>query len=183
MAGGVEILGIYDRATTAAVGVRAVLGEGLGEVVTYSPVPDPAQTLPVYRAHNTSVVACGFFRRSVTGLAVLGMLTLALLPPEHLHAAGTEEDHHADVIHRHWEAHHPAAPAVHEDDHATLWIDSPFTHPEVTSHVAPDAQGAVSDLSRPRDASLHAWPIVRVSVHDPPGVTSNGLRAPPFLAA
>ena len=144
-------------------------------------------TLPLIAAHNTSVVACGLFRRSVTGLAVLGMLTLALLPPEHLHAAGIEEDHHADVIHRHWEEHHPAeteAPAVHEDDHATLWIDSLFTHPEVTSHVAPDGQGAVSDdLSRPRDASRHAWPIVRVSVHDPPRVRSNGLRAPPFLSA
>ena len=42
MAEGVEILGIYDRATTAAVGVRAVLEEGLGEVITYSPVPDRA---------------------------------------------------------------------------------------------------------------------------------------------
>ena len=42
MAEGVEILGIYDRATTAVVGVRAVLEEGLGEVVTYSPVPDRA---------------------------------------------------------------------------------------------------------------------------------------------
>ena len=42
MAEGVEILGIYDRATTAAVGVRAVLEEGLGQVVTYSPVPDRA---------------------------------------------------------------------------------------------------------------------------------------------
>ena len=42
MAEGVEILGIYDRATTAVVGVRAVLKEGLGEVVTYSPVPDRA---------------------------------------------------------------------------------------------------------------------------------------------
>ena len=42
MAEGVEILGIYDRATTAAVGVRAVLKEGLGEVITYSPVPDRA---------------------------------------------------------------------------------------------------------------------------------------------
>jgi hypothetical protein len=35
-----EILGIYDHAKTAAVGVRAVLDAGLGEVVTYSPVPD-----------------------------------------------------------------------------------------------------------------------------------------------
>ena len=37
-----EILGIYDRAKTAAGGAGAVLGEGLGEVVSYSPVPDHA---------------------------------------------------------------------------------------------------------------------------------------------
>ncbi len=39
-----EILGIYDHAKTAAVGVRAVLDAGLGEVVTYSPVPDHTLT-------------------------------------------------------------------------------------------------------------------------------------------
>ena len=37
-----EILGIYHLANTAAAGVRAILDEGLGEVVTYSPVPDHA---------------------------------------------------------------------------------------------------------------------------------------------
>ena len=37
-----EILGIYARARTAAVGVRTVLDEGLGDVITYSPVPDHA---------------------------------------------------------------------------------------------------------------------------------------------
>ena len=42
MAERVEVLGIYDHADTAAGGVRAVLDEGLGEVVAYSPVPDHA---------------------------------------------------------------------------------------------------------------------------------------------
>ena len=37
-----EVLGIYERSTTAAVGARAVLDDGLGEVVAYSPVPDHA---------------------------------------------------------------------------------------------------------------------------------------------
>lgn len=38
----VELLGIYDRAKTAAVGARAILDGGLGDVVAYSPVPDHA---------------------------------------------------------------------------------------------------------------------------------------------
>ena len=38
----VEILGIYNRAKTAAVGVGAIRDKGLGDVVTYSPVPDHA---------------------------------------------------------------------------------------------------------------------------------------------
>ncbi len=37
-----EILGIYDRAKTAALGAGAILDERLGEVVSYSPVPDHA---------------------------------------------------------------------------------------------------------------------------------------------
>ena len=42
MAERVKVLGIYDRGKTAAGGVRAVLDEGLGDVVVYSPVPDHA---------------------------------------------------------------------------------------------------------------------------------------------
>jgi hypothetical protein len=38
----VEILGIYDRGKRAAVCVGAILDQGLGDVVTYSPVPDHA---------------------------------------------------------------------------------------------------------------------------------------------
>ena len=42
MAERVEILGIYDRAKQAAVCVGAILDQDLGDVVTYSPVPDHA---------------------------------------------------------------------------------------------------------------------------------------------
>ena len=38
----VEILGIYEGAKTAAVCARAIIDEGLGTVVAYSPVPDHA---------------------------------------------------------------------------------------------------------------------------------------------
>ena len=42
MADRVNVLGIFDRGKTAAVCARAILDEGLGEVVAYSPVPDHA---------------------------------------------------------------------------------------------------------------------------------------------
>ena len=42
MAERVEILGIYDRGKKAAVCAGAILDKGLGDVVTYSPVPDHA---------------------------------------------------------------------------------------------------------------------------------------------
>ncbi len=42
MAERVEILGIYDRGKKAAVCAGAILDKGLGDVVTYSPVPDRA---------------------------------------------------------------------------------------------------------------------------------------------
>ena len=38
----VEILGIYDRTKKAAVCAGAIVDKGLGDVVTYSPVPDHA---------------------------------------------------------------------------------------------------------------------------------------------
>jgi hypothetical protein len=38
----VKILGIYDRSTKAAVCAGTILDKGLGDVVTYSPVPDHA---------------------------------------------------------------------------------------------------------------------------------------------
>ena len=37
-----EILGIFDRGKTAAAATREILEGGLGEVVSYSPVPDHA---------------------------------------------------------------------------------------------------------------------------------------------
>ncbi len=64
-------------------------------------------------------------------------------------------------------------------------MDSPFTHPEVVSHIDPEAQGPFVDLlvPPPQDTSPYALPFVRVSVHDPPDITSNGIRGPPFLVA
>jgi hypothetical protein len=37
-----EILGIFDGGAKAAAGARAILDDGLGDVVAYSPVPDHA---------------------------------------------------------------------------------------------------------------------------------------------
>jgi hypothetical protein len=124
-------------------------------------------------------------RRLIAGLAVLGVLGLALLPPEHLHVTRTDDGRHSDVIHRHYEPHHPAAAEAsvgHEDDEA-LWLDSPFTSPKLASKVYPVNQCLNEELplSQAQQTSRRTLPFVHVSVHDPPSATSHGLRAPPFL--
>lgn len=42
MAAQVIVLGVFDHGRKAALGARAIVDEGLGEVVAYSPVPDHA---------------------------------------------------------------------------------------------------------------------------------------------
>jgi hypothetical protein len=125
-------------------------------------------------------------RKSVTGLAVLGVLALALLPPEHVHVTQTDDGHHSEVTHRHFEPHHQVAAEErvdHEDDQAR-WLDSPFIGPQPLSHVYRVDQFLHEDLPilEPQQASRRTQPFIHVSVHDPPSASSHGLRAPPSFS-
>jgi len=143
--------------------------------------------------------------KSVAGLAMLGVLALALLPPEHVHVTQTDDGHHSDVTHRHFEPHHPGGAEVgvgreddrfephhqvaaeervdHEDDQAR-WLDSPFIGPQSLSHVYRVDQFLHEDLPilEPQQASRRTQPFIHVSVHDPPSASSHGLRAPPSFS-
>ena len=113
------------------------------------------------------------------------MLGLGLLPSEHVHVIQTQDGHHSDVIHRHFESHHPIeteASISHEDDDIQ-WLESSFTGPKPPSQAYPVNQLLNERLQvRPSEPTCE-WTIraVRVSVHDPPWMSASGLRAPPLL--
>jgi hypothetical protein len=142
---------------------------------------------------NAGVMTGGPVRTSAIGLAVLAMLAMAWLPPEHVHVTHGDDGHHSEMIHRHYEAHHGAVAetaaqtpaAVDHDEHELVeWLDSPFIGPAKAWYGSASPHALSEDP--PVEPSLHAsgWTPVfpRVSVHDPPGRTSPGPRAPPHAS-
>jgi hypothetical protein len=116
----------------------------------------------------------------------LGVLSLAVLPAEHLHMTHEHDGHHAEVVHRHFAPHHPLGePSLADfDDHDVHWLSSWFTSPPRT-----DQQVSLQQLATqpplfllPQLTHERTVRIDDVSVHDPPPVTPCGLRAPPSLA-
>jgi hypothetical protein len=112
------------------------------------------------------------------------------LPPQHVHFTRTHDDHHPDVIHRHFEshAHHPVAPETtidHEEDDVQWLSDSSFTTPKPSVHVDLVDQLAFKELPVSPPPPVFQWMFraVRVSAHDPPWARPHGLRAPPCLSA
>ena len=147
---------------------------------------DPAICLTEELAGADNVCVIGpFARKSVVGLAVCGMLALVWLPPEHVHATHTDEGHHAEVVHRHYEAHHPAGDertVDHDADDLVQWLDSPFTSPTRVSQVPPSLLCLHDDVPVQQTLQPSRWtlPYVHASVHDPPWGASHGLRGPPL---
>jgi hypothetical protein len=124
-------------------------------------------------------------RRPVACLAVLGLVGLAVLPAEHIHAVQTDNGHRSDVVHRHVGAHHhtaPTDPAVDEDHHdEALWLGSSFVVPPSGSPVHPLSHLLyevlwITDAPRIVRATLSTPPIAG---HDPPWTRSLAPRAPP----
>jgi len=124
----------------------------------------------------------------VTGLAALGVLSLAFLPSEHLHVTRTHDGHHSDVVHRHYTPHAPHHPVagttarVGDDDDQPRWLDSPFTSPRSAAPVHPGNQVLLNQNRPVAPAPLTRLPavtFVHPSVHDPPLKTPPGLRGPP----
>lgn len=137
------------------------------------------------RRHNASVALGRAARRFVTGLAALGVLSLAFLPPEHLHHTWTHDGHRSEIIHRHYAPHRPVAgntASIGDHDGLPTWLDTPLTtSTRATAPVRP--VDAVLNQDRPAAPSplkrLDAVAFASLSVHGPPLTTPPGLRAPP----
>jgi hypothetical protein len=124
-------------------------------------------------------------RRFVVGLSVLGVLGLALLPTEHVHASRNHDDRHPDVIHRHFEPHHlfDAAAAIDHDGDDAQYLSALFISTSSPTSVNPVTQFVIADLPAAQPPQLSRWNLstIHVRVHDPPWITSHGLRGPPTL--
>jgi hypothetical protein len=119
-------------------------------------------------------------------LGAFGVLSLAVLPAEHVHVAQVRDGHHAGVVHRHYEPHHAAGRDTNftDDDHDIHWLDSSFTSPQPTPHQPPIHQllNERPQLQAPEATCRRTARLDSVSVHDPPPLTPSGLRAPPPAA-
>jgi hypothetical protein len=124
-------------------------------------------------------------RRLFAVLGTLSVLGSALLPVEHVHRSRTQGGHHSDVVHRHLESHHPTSKAtIDHEDGGIQWLDSPFANPTWESHADPHIQVPNDPVPTPRPEPTRgrARRAIRVSVHDPPWTSENGLRAPPSVS-
>ena len=128
-------------------------------------------------------------RRSLVALAILAVLALALLPPEHVHSAEPHDGHHANVVHRHFEPHHrsEAQPSVDhaDDDHEVQWLTTSFTSYRTVAPIGADSAvvGQTEATLHPPSTRSAILPALFVSVHDPPWATACGPRAPPLLSS
>jgi hypothetical protein len=115
---------------------------------------------------------------------VCGVLGLALLPPEHVHAAaGHDDDAHAEVVHRHFERHAASPPQTHAEDpdEDATYLASVFTIPADETLARPDGDATAADwLLRPV-SRLTSWHRQSrdLRVHDPPWGRAHTLRGPP----
>src|SRR5262245_2436134 len=112
-----------------------------------------------------------------------GVLVFGLLPTEHVHITSTADGRHSDVIHRHYESHHPIGTGseVGDNDDDVHWLDASFTAPRRLLPAAPRflLAAIAFDIRVPPVAPERSSRPVRPSVHDPPWLAASGLRAPP----
>ena len=118
-------------------------------------------------------------------LAILGVLGLGLLPGEHVHSR-TEQGHHTELVHRHFEPHHPIDAGVRVEDEDDHDGEAQFLTSAFTTSKAPDSvrrvDAALFGLLPPVGGEEPAQctpPSPDASGHDPPVAFSPGLRAPP----
>ena len=119
-------------------------------------------------------------------LAIATVLGLVWLPPEHVHDEMDEQGEHTELVHRHLAPHHHEEPGAifdHQDGEAH-YLSSPFTVPE-SSGPSQSSPVLASALPLLQPASAPAWNLRSIHIvrmHDPPWLSSVGLRGPPSSA-
>src|SRR5262245_55697063 len=84
----------------------------------------------ITRAHNALVIVRGL-KALPALLAALSLAAAGVLPMEHAHVRGHDDDHHGEVVHRHLASHHAADTTAVEadDDGDVLWIADSYVVP------------------------------------------------------
>lgn len=127
-------------------------------------------------------------RRASACLVTLGIIGLAVLPPEHVHLAADRDDHlRGEVVHRHFEPHHADFPQSHLEnpDADAAYLSGAFTLPGQPSVVAPDGSSLVLEAADPAVPGFTQWHgnARDLRAHDPPWARAHALRGPPFRLA
>ena len=125
--------------------------------------------------------------RAVACLAVLGVLGLDVLPPEHVHLGVDLADHvRLEVLHRHYAPHHPTFNQTHVEpgENEATYLSDAFTMPTPAAAQGPDEASFVllADGCLPLGATQ--WhPVGRdLRAHAPPWAYGYALRGPPSLS-
>jgi hypothetical protein len=127
-------------------------------------------------------------RRPATLVALLALVAYLFLPEEHIHVARTHNGHQTDLVHRHFEPHHPTEtrPVIDraDDEHDVQWVTTAFTRVTTVRMAAP---ASVAIERRVADSLLALVPghLLRprsFSIHDPPWAIASPFRAPPALS-
>jgi hypothetical protein len=133
------------------------------------------------------VVLSRVLPRIAVVLGIGGVLGLALLPAEHMHRVEVADGHHSEIIHRHFESHHPIGSHARidhdDDDREVQWLTTSFLHPNHAGQPSPDS-ALVDD--RPHASAVEpslrrTFQPLHVSIHDPPCRVPSCLRGPPSL--
>jgi hypothetical protein len=118
---------------------------------------------------------------------VLGVLGLALLPPEHVHVPGHDDHVSAEVVHRHFEPHRLTRPETHAEnpDADATYFANVFTLPADPVLAGPPAVWIAVAWPSPASPESTPWPrrACDLRVHDPPWARALALRGPPSLVA
>lgn len=132
-----------------------------------------------------SVMSDGMRRRRTATLAVIGLLGLAVLPPEHVHVGAAHDGRHEAVIHRHFEAHHESvdgAIRLDDGDDEPIWPDAPFVVTSRTPAPSLTATPVLRGAGSIALASAGRWERHAAGsspIHDPPLISFAGFRGPP----
>jgi len=133
--------------------------------------------------HNAVVAFTHAARKALASVLSLAVAGLLVLPPQHLHRARANSDHHVSVVHRHLAFHQPAphrSASIDHGDDELQWFDDVFIPTSAAVHAPPLARIASEELAAETEQGTRR-PVVPASApraHGPP-LSPPGLRAPP----